>query len=155
MEETVRARALIAIGPMAGSVREAETRVGSGWSQLRPYQILGTFRRRAHDSEEIALECLMAASISAEAVAATHLAMALGTAEVLEEEYSPDEAIMHYIRCFNLPSVESQIILRRALAQLAAREDYLPNSLFERSVSGSARRGSTVTFRTGLALRTR
>ena len=34
------------------------------------------------------------------------------------------------------------------MAQLAAREDYLPNTLFERSVSGSAWRGSTITFRT-------
>jgi hypothetical protein len=97
----------------------------------------------------------MAASVSSEAVAATHLTMALGTVEVLAGDFTPDEAIMHYIRYFNLPSVEAQIIQRRALAQLAAREDYLPNTLFERSVSGSAWRGSTVTFRTGLALRTR
>ncbi|MGH7498656.1 MAG: hypothetical protein ACREL3_07385 [Gemmatimonadales bacterium] len=155
MEETVRARALITIGPLTGSIREPETRAGLGWNPLRPDQILETIRRRAHDSEEIGLDCRMAASVSAEAVGATHLAMALGTAEVLEGEYSPEEAIMHYIRYFNLPSVEAQIILRRALAQLAAREDYLPNTLFERSVSGSAWRGSTVTFRTGLALRTR
>ena len=97
----------------------------------------------------------MAASVSAEAVAATHLAMALGTADLLEGEYAPEEAIMHYIRYFNLPSVEAQIILRRALAQLAGRADYSPSMLFERSVSGNAWRGSTVTLRTGLALRTR
>ncbi len=155
MEETVRARALIAVGPMAASVREAETRAGSGWSQLRPDQLIETIRRRAHGAEEINLDCRMAASVSSEAVTATHLAMALGTAEVLAGEFTPDEAIMYYIRYFNLPSVEAQIILRRALAQLAAREDYLPNRLFERSVSGSTWRGSTITLRTGLAFRTR
>jgi len=155
MEETVRARALITIGPLAASVREGEARAISGWTNLRPDQLLETIRRRAHDADEINLDCRMAASVSSEAVAATHLAMALGTAEVLEGEFTPDEAIMHYARSFNLPSMEAQIVLRRALAQLAAREDYLPNTLFERSVSGSAWRGSTVTFRTGLALRTR
>jgi hypothetical protein len=155
MEETVRARALITIGPMAASIREAETRAAPAWSQLRPDQLIEAIRRRAHDADEINLDCRMAASVSSEAVAATHLAMALGTTEVLAGEFTPDEAIMHYIRYFNLSSVEAQIILQRALAQLAAREDYLPNRLFERSVSGSAWRGSTITLRTGLALRTR
>lgn len=154
MEETVRARALIAIGPRAAHAREAERGAG-GWNPLRPDHLLETIRRLAQDSEEIGLDCRIAASVSAEAVTATHIAMALGVVEVLEGEYSADEAIMHYIRYFNLPSVEAQIILRRALAQLAAREDYLPTTLFERSVSGNAWRGSTVTFRTGLALRTR
>ena len=154
MEETVRARALITIGPLAASVREAENR-GSPWTSLWPDQLLDSIRRRAHGADEINLDCRMAASVSSEAIVATHLAMALGVAEVLEDEFSPDEALMYYVRHFNLPSVEAQIIVRRALAQLAAREDYLPNTLFERSVSGSAWRGSTVTFRTGLALRTR
>lgn len=155
MEETVRARALITLGPLAASVRETDSRAASAWTTLLPDQLVETIRRHAHGAEDISLDCRMAASVSSEAVAATHLAMALGTVDVLEGEFTPDEAIMHYIRYFNLPSVEAQIILRRALAQLAAREDYLPNTLFERSVSGSAWRGSTVTFRTGLALRTR
>jgi hypothetical protein len=155
MAETVRARALITLGPLAASVRENDGRSGSGWTTLLPDHLVETFRRHAHGSEDINLDCRMAASVSSEAVAATHLAMALGTVDVLEGEFTADEAIMHYIRYFNLPSVEAQIILRRALAQLAAREDYLPNTLFERSVSGSAWRGSMVTFRTGLALRTR
>jgi hypothetical protein len=155
MEETVRARALITIGPLATSVRESEARPGTGWTALRPDQLIETLLRRAQGLEEFQLECRMAASVSSEAVTATHLAMALGVAEVLEGEFTPDEAVMHYIRYFNLPSVEAQIILRRALAQLAAREDYLPKVLFERSMSGSAWRGSTVTLRTGLVLRTR
>lgn len=154
MEETVRARTLIAIGPRASHAREAEHGTG-GWNPLRPDHLLETIRRLAQDSDAIGLDCRIAASVSAEAVTATHIAMALGVVEVLEGEYSADEAIMHYIRYFNLPSVEAQIILRRALAQLATREDYVPNTLFERSVSGNAWRGSTTTFRTGLALRTR
>jgi hypothetical protein len=154
MEETVRARALITLAPLAGSVRESE-KSGSGWNPLRPDHLFETILRRAHDTDEIALDCRMAASVSAEAVAATHLTMALATVEVLNGEYSPDEAIMHYVRYFNLPSLEAQMLLRRALAQLAAREDYLPKTLFERSMSGSAWRGSSVTLRTGLALRTR
>jgi alpha-D-ribose 1-methylphosphonate 5-triphosphate synthase subunit PhnH len=33
----------------------------------------------------------------------------------------PDDAIMHYVRYFNLPSVEAQIIFRRTLASWAER----------------------------------
>jgi hypothetical protein len=154
MEETVRARALIAIGPRAAHAREAE-REASAWSPLRPEHLLDTIRRLTQDSQDAGLDCRIAASVSAEAVTATHIAMALGVVAVLEGDYSADEAVMHYIRYFNLPSVEAQIILRRALAQLAPRESYLPTTLFERSMSGNAWRGSTVTPRTGLALRTR
>ena len=34
---------------------------------------------------------------------------------------SADDAIMHYVRYFNLPSVEAQIIFRRTLAAWAER----------------------------------
>ena len=63
----------------------------------------------------------MAASVSDEAVAATHVAMALETVALLAEEMSADDAIMHYVRYFNLPSVEAQIIFRRTLAAWAER----------------------------------
>lgn len=36
-------------------------------------------------------------------------------------EASADDAIMHYVRYFNLPSVEAQIIFRRTLAAWAER----------------------------------
>ena len=43
---------------------------------------------------------------------------------------SPDDAIMHYVRYFNLPSVEAQIIFRRTLAawseRQSVREPYTP-----------------------------
>jgi hypothetical protein len=45
--------------------------------------------------------------------------MALETAEVLVEEVTPDEAVMHYVRTFNLSSVDAQVIFRSALAQWA------------------------------------
>ena len=63
----------------------------------------------------------MAASVSDEAIAATHVAMALETVALLEDEVSADDAIMHYVRYFNLPSVEAQIIFRRTLAAWAER----------------------------------
>ena len=63
----------------------------------------------------------MAASVSDEAIAATHVAMALETVALLEDDLSADEAIMHYVRHFNLPSVEAQIIFRRTLAAWAER----------------------------------
>ena len=121
MEHTVRARALIALAPTARDVAEPETRAPGGWAQLRPDQLIDSLRRRAQSQEETSLDCRMAASVSDEAVAATHVSMALETVSLLQNDMSPDDAIMHYVRYFNLPSVEAQIIFRRTLAAWAER----------------------------------
>ena len=121
MESTVRARALIALAPTAREVAEPEARTSAGWSHLRPDQMIDAIRRRAQSQEETSLDCRMAASVSDEAVAATHVAMALETVALLEDEMSADDAIMHYVRYFNLPSIEAQIIFRRTLAAWAER----------------------------------
>ena len=93
-----------------------------GWSPLRPDQLIGAIRRRAQYVEETNLECRLAASIADEAVAATHVRMALDIAELLADECTPDEAIMHYVRSFNLPAIDAQIIFRRAMACWAERD---------------------------------
>jgi hypothetical protein len=121
MEVTVRARALIALAPTAREYPEPETRAQGGWPQLRPDQLIDALRRRAQSQEATSLDCRMAASISDEAIAATHVAMALETVALLEDEMSADDAIMYYVRYFNLPSVEAQIIFRRTLATWAER----------------------------------
>jgi hypothetical protein len=121
MESTVRARALIALAPSTRDFPEPDTRAAGGWSQLRPDQVLETLRRRSQNQDEVNLECRMAASLSDEAIAATHVAMAIETVALLEDEMTADDAIMHYVRYFNLPSVEAQIIFRRALAAWAER----------------------------------
>jgi hypothetical protein len=121
MVDTVRARALITLAPLVEELPEPEPRV-AGWSALRPDQVFDALKRRAQHVEETNLECRLAASLSDESVAATHVRMALETAQLLHRECSPDEAIMHYIRTFDLPSIEAQIIFRRALAQWAERE---------------------------------
>jgi hypothetical protein len=124
MLETVRARALITLAGRAQDIPEPElvTRGSGSWNHLRPEALLESFRRRAHNMEATGLDCRMAASLSDEAVAATHVAMALETVELLSEELPPDDAIMHYIRYFDLPSLEAQIVFRRTLAQWAERE---------------------------------
>jgi hypothetical protein len=116
MEQTVRARTLIALGEAASDLPEADGRSTGGWSNLRPDQLIDALRRRAQNQEETSLDCRMAASVSDEAVAATHVEMALEAVALLADEVTADDAIMHYIRYFNLPSVEAQIIFRRALA---------------------------------------
>jgi hypothetical protein len=121
MEQTVRARALIALAPTAGDYPSAEPPAAGGWTQLRPDQLIDSLRRRAQLQEETSLDCRMAASVSDEAVAATHVSMALETVTLLQDEMGPDDAIMHYVRYFNLPSVEAQIIFRRTLAAWAER----------------------------------
>jgi hypothetical protein len=57
--------------------------------------------------------------MSDEAVAGTHVRMALETAHVLANELAPDQAIMLYIRAFNLPAVDGQVVFRRAMSQWA------------------------------------
>ncbi|HUR94910.1 MAG TPA: hypothetical protein VMY76_10030 [Gemmatimonadales bacterium] len=121
MSETVRSRALIALAPTAGAYRAPETRAFGAWLQLRPDQLFETVRRHAQAQDETSLDCRMAASLSDEAIAATHVAMALETVALLKDEAGPDDAIMHYVRHFNLPSVEAQIIFRRTLAAWAER----------------------------------
>ena len=118
LEGTVRARALISLAGMIESTRQPETRA-LGWMVMRPDQLLDALRRRVQHIEETNLECRLAASISDEAVTATHVRMALETAQALEDEVTPDEAIMHYVRTFNLGSIDAQVIFRGALAQWA------------------------------------
>jgi hypothetical protein len=121
MVETVRARALMALAQSGHDFSEPETRGPGGWAQLRPDQFIEALRRRSQSQEETSLDCRMAASVSDEAVAGTHVAMALETVALLAEEMSPDDAIMYYVRYFSLPSVEAQIIFRRTLAAWAER----------------------------------
>lgn len=125
LEETVRARALISLSGLIESAPRQESRA-AGWTALRPDQMLDALRKRVQHIEETNLECRLAGSISDEAVATTHVRMALETAEVLADELTPDEAIMHYVRTFNLSSIDAQVIFRSAMAQWAELHP-LPN----------------------------
>ncbi|MEA2723380.1 MAG: hypothetical protein QOH59_1151 [Gemmatimonadales bacterium] len=118
LEGTVRARAMISLSGLIESDPRHETRA-VGWTTLRPDQLLETLRRRVQHIEETNLECRLAASMSDEAVAATHVRMALEVVKTLAGEVTPDEAIMHYVRTFNLGSIDAQLIFRSALAQWA------------------------------------
>ena len=123
MSDTVRARALIALASMVEEgLEETEETAEPGWNPLRPDQLIGALRRRARYVEETNLECRLAASIAEEAIAATHARMALEVAELLAEECTPDESIMHYVRSFDLPAIEAQLIFRRAMACWAERD---------------------------------
>ena len=123
MTDTVRARALIALASMVEEESEAalETEEPT-WSPLRPDRLIGALRRRARYVEETNLECRLAASIAEEAVAATHVRMALDVADLLADECTPDESIMHYVRSFSLPAIDAQLIFRRAMACWAERD---------------------------------
>jgi hypothetical protein len=118
LEETVRSRALISLAGLIESGSHHELR-SSGWTVLRPDQMLDALRKRVQHIEETNLECRLAGSMSDEAVATTHVRMALETAEVLADEVTPDEAIMLYVRTFNLSSIDAQVIFRSAMAQWA------------------------------------
>jgi hypothetical protein len=118
IEETVRSRALISLAGLIENPPKPETRT-SGSTILWPNQLIDALRRRVQYVEETNLECRLAASMSDEAVAATHVRMALQTAEVLAEETTPDQAIMQYIRTFNLPSIDAQGVFRTAMSQWA------------------------------------
>jgi hypothetical protein len=118
LEGTVRARALISLSDLIECAPRPEARAVR-WTVLRPDQLLDVLRRRVQHKEETNLECRLAASMCDEAVATTHVRMALETAQALADEVTPDEAIMHYVRSFNLASIDAQVIFRSALAQWA------------------------------------
>jgi hypothetical protein len=118
LEETVRARALISLAGLIESPVKPEA-PAPGWAALRPDHLIGMLRRRAQYVEETNLECRLAASMSDQAVALTHIRMAMETAEVLQGQVTPDEAIMHYVRTFNLSSIDAQVIFRSTMARWA------------------------------------
>jgi hypothetical protein len=118
IEETVRSRALISLAGLIENPSRPEARA-AGWTILRPDQLIEALRRRVQYVEETNLDCRLAASMSDQAVAATHVRMALETAQVLANEVTPDQAIMLYIRAFNLPAVDAQVVFRTAMSQWA------------------------------------
>jgi hypothetical protein len=118
IEETVRSRALISLAGLIESPPKTDGTEVS-WNILRPDHMIDALRRRVQHVEETNLECRLAASMSDEAVAATHARMALETAEVLANEVTPDQAIMIYVRQFNLPSIDAQVVFRTAMSQWA------------------------------------
>jgi hypothetical protein len=135
IEETVRCRALISLAGLIENTPRAERRAPS-WALLRPDLLLSAVQRRIQFVEATNLDCRLAASMSDEAVATTHVRSALETAEVLADEVTPDEAIMYYVRSFNLPAVDGQVIFRKAMAQWAELHP-LPGEA-EAFVQGSA-----------------
>jgi hypothetical protein len=118
IEETVRCRALISLSGLIENTPRPE-RSGTSWAMLRPDLLFDALQRRIQFVEATNLDCRLAASMADEAVAATHVRSALETAEVLADEVTPDEAIMHYVRSFNLPAVDAQVIFRQAMAHWA------------------------------------
>lgn len=118
IEETVRSRALISLAGLIENAPKQAPRPAP-WTMLRPDQMIEAFRRRVQYIEETNLECRLAASMSDEAVAATHVRMALEMAGVLADEITPDEAIMYYVRTLNLPSIDAQVVFRTAMSQWA------------------------------------
>ena len=120
MQETVRVRALLALTP---EERQAPGSASSeAWMMLRPDHLLDALRRRARFVEDTTLAVRLAAAAADEAVAATHVAMALEVARVLGPVLPLDEALMHYIRSFELASVQAQLVFQRAMAAVAAAD---------------------------------
>jgi hypothetical protein len=109
---------LISLAGLIENPPKPETRASS-WTILRPDQLIDALRRRVQYVEETNLDCRLAASMSDEAVVATHVRMALQTAEVLAGEATPDQAIMLYVRTFNLPAIDAQGVFRTAMSQWA------------------------------------
>ena len=117
MQVTVRARALLALTPEE-RCHQAPDPAEPGSSRA-PYRVIEALRRRAQYVEETNLACRMAASVADEAVSLNHVAMALEVVDVLRNVLPVDEALMHYIRAFELASVPAQLVFQRALSRLA------------------------------------
>lgn len=117
MQETVRARAFLALTPEERGHGASEAI--DAWQILRPDHLVDAIRRRVRVVEDTTLAIRLAAASADEAVAATHVRMALEVAGVLMAALPLDEALMHYIRSFELASVPAQLVFQRAMATLA------------------------------------
>jgi hypothetical protein len=122
MRETVRARALLALAERINPEPALGARAEGWWDRIRPDRLLQALRRRAQYVEETTLHCRMAACIAEAAVMATHVRMATQVGELLAEVMPPDEAVMVYVRSFELPVKEGDAVFRGALAQLARQQ---------------------------------
>jgi hypothetical protein len=149
IEETVRSRALISLAGLIESPPKPETRTAD-WTILRPDHMIDALRRRVQHVEDTNLDCRLAASMSEQAVASTHARMALETAEVLANEATPDQAIMLYVRQFNLSSIDAQVVFRTAMSQWAELHPLPEEAQATGPASGEAPAQKPV-----LALRTR
>jgi hypothetical protein len=120
MQETVRARALLSLADTVPAV-DAQSEGADPWQRLRPDRIVDAVRRRAQWIEETTLQARMAACLAEAAVTCTHTRMAVEVAELLAEAVPADEALMAYVRAFDLPVKEGDTVFRAALAELADR----------------------------------
>ena len=120
MQETVRARALLSLADTVPAV-DAQSEGADPWQRLRPDRIVDAVRRRAQWIEETTLQARMAACLAEAAVTSTHTRMAVEVAELLAEAVPADEALMAYVRAFDLPVKEGDTVFRAALAELADR----------------------------------
>lgn len=121
MRETVRAGVLIEVGDDPGAFEEpaSDDAAPDLWSYLHPAMFIEAVRRRARFVEETNLAAQLAASLAVEAVTVTHVRAAGQVAEILGDVLPVDEAIMHYVRSFDLPTVEAQMVFQRTLAAQA------------------------------------
>ena len=121
MQETVRARALLELADtIAGVASDPES--ADPWQRLRPDRLVESVRRRAQWVEETTLQCRMAACLADAAVAETHTRMAVEVAQLLAAARPADEAVMVYVRTFDLPARDSDAVFRSALARLGERQ---------------------------------
>jgi hypothetical protein len=120
MRETVRARALLSVADAVPCVPGA-TDSADPWQRMRPDRLVEAVRRRAQWVEETTLRCRMTACLAEAAVTDTHTRMAVAVAELLADAIPADEALMAYIRSFDLPARDGDSVFRAALAELAAR----------------------------------
>ncbi|HXS23160.1 MAG TPA: hypothetical protein VN719_02940 [Gemmatimonadales bacterium] len=120
MQETVRARALLSLADSVPAAGQPSDSVDP-WHSLRPDRIVDAVRRRAQWVEETTLQARMAACLAEAAVTSTHTPMAVEVAELLAEAVPADEALIAYVRAFDLPVKEGDTVFRAALAELADR----------------------------------
>jgi hypothetical protein len=119
MQETVRARALLAVADATPDADDDAAPDAPGF--FRVGLLLDALRRRAQAVERVNLAVRLAAAVADEAVTNTHVLNALAVAEVLAPSQPLDEALAFYLRAYDLPAVQAQVVFQRSLAQMARR----------------------------------
>jgi len=113
MQDAVRAGVLAA---MAGSEPMPAAEGGSAWD------LLASPKRLVQQREKLRERSALAAARAAEALAAVHEANALAIEEIIGHVDGAEDAVVQYIRLFDLPTSVAQVVYQQALARLAERE---------------------------------
>lgn len=124
--ETVRTRALVAVGEagMGADLSRERHRTGWGlnWRYATPLGAVRFVRRKMRRNAEEDLWLELAAARAEEAVVRTHIRHALNFIEIIGETAAPPRSVALYLDQLEVPAARARAVYQRTLARVAETE---------------------------------